>query len=67
MNRKQSKTCSITKPVLADVMSLHEANLAAVMPKPAGPPSLAPSNKDAAELDQDPGARYDPSHTYPQV
>jgi hypothetical protein len=67
MNRKKSQTDSISKPILADAVNLHLANLSAVMPKPAGAPSLAPSNMKAAELDQDPGGRYNPSHTDPQV
>jgi hypothetical protein len=66
MNRKKSQADSISKPALADAIGLHEANLQAVMPKPAGPPSLAPSRKQAAELDQDPGGSFNPSHTYPQ-
>jgi len=67
MKHKNSQADSISNGALADAINLHEANLQAVMPKPAGAPSRAPSKKQAAELDQDAGGRFNPSHTYPQV
>lgn len=67
MNRKQCQDNSISAPLLRDAVELQKANLEANMPKPAGPPELAPSSKVKAELDQDPGSGYNPDHTDPQV
>jgi hypothetical protein len=57
---------SVTAGKLKDVMELHQANLQATMPKPAGAPKLGSTKAGAAEFDQDPGAGYNPDHTFPQ-
>jgi len=57
---------SFTAGKLKDVMELHQATLQAVMPKPAGAPKLGSTKAAAAEFDQDPGAGYNPDHTFPQ-
>jgi hypothetical protein len=57
---------SVTANKLKEVMELHQANLQATMPKPAGPPKLGSTKAGKAEFDQDPGAGYNPDHTFPQ-
>ena len=56
----------ITSDKLKEVVALHKANLAAIMPKPAGAPVLAPGTVKPAELDQDAGGRYNANGTFPQ-
>jgi hypothetical protein len=63
---KRNKQSAITSCLLKDVVALHEANLQASMPKPAGPPSLDPSPGKPAELDQDAGGGFNATHTFPQ-
>ncbi|HJY04755.1 MAG TPA: hypothetical protein VJ323_00490 [Bryobacteraceae bacterium] len=57
---------SVTAGKLKDVMERDQANLRAAMPKPAGAPKLGPTKSGEAELDQDPGAGYNPGHIFPQ-
>jgi hypothetical protein len=64
MSRKQQNP--ITADKLKDVIALHQANLAASMPKPDAPPSINPIPSEPAELDQDPGGAYNPSRIFPQ-
>jgi hypothetical protein len=64
MSRKQQNP--ITTDKLKDVIALHQANLAASMPKPAVPPTFSPVPSKAAELDQDPGGAYNPNGSFPQ-
>ena len=66
MNKKGKQSGFVTQPVLQGVIALHQANLEAVMPKPAAPPSLAPSSKTTAELDQDAGGGFNNNHINPQ-
>jgi len=57
---------SITSSKLKEVVALHKANLAAIMPKPAGVPVRARRPVKPAELDQDAGGGYNVNGTFPQ-
>jgi hypothetical protein len=57
---------SITSDKLREVVALHKANLAAIMPKPAGAPVLARRPVKPAELDQEAGGGYNATGTFPQ-
>lgn len=62
----REKQNPITSDKLKEVLALHEANLAAIMPKPAGAPVISPSVLKPAELDQDAGGGYNADRTFPQ-
>ena len=55
MKKKKDQT---VQPLIDEVSELQKRN---------EPESVPPEEPQPAELDQDPGGRYSPDHTYPQT
>jgi hypothetical protein len=62
----RDKQNPITSEKLKDIVALHKANVAAIMPKPAGAPVITSGSVKPAELDQDAGGGYNANRAFPQ-
>jgi hypothetical protein len=65
MKNKSAGQPYVTAPLLKDAVATHLSNLKVVMP-PKNPKPVKGCFEQPAELDQDSGGGYNPSHVFPQ-
>ena len=63
MKSKQREKAPVTKPLLKQLTDQHRTNSR----DPKQNPTIEVDLLEPAELDQDPGAGYNPDHTFPQT
>jgi hypothetical protein len=63
MKSKRREKAPVTKPLLKQLTDQHRTN----SKDPKQNPTIEVDPLEPAELDQDPGAGYNPDHTFPQT